>query len=157
LFWFIVWFHYGENNNYLIILRIMKYQVAIAAFAIITNSENKILLAHRTDKDIRNLPWWGLEAWESPEDTVVRETKEETWLDITIDHLVAIYTKTNKHGIVFVFKCDITWWQLTHNSESDDFIYIDQSSIPSNTIPKQIERINDYYDQINNKLIMKYQ
>lgn len=135
----------------------MKHKFTIWVFAIITNENNEVLIIHRTDKDIRNLPWWWLEWWESPEDGVIREVKQETGFDTVIDKLWGIYTKIKRNEVVLIFHCTVIWGTLCINNESDGFRYIDQSSIPENTAPKHIERIYDYYHQQHAKLTMKYQ
>lgn len=135
----------------------MKYKVAIACFAIITNTDNEILLAHRTDRDMWNLPWGRLDAGESPEDCVLREIAEETWLTATINRLIGIYTKTKKDEIVFLFHCTIVSGELMINDEADQLHYFAHDSLPTNTIAKHIVRINDYYHLTDNTLIMKYQ
>lgn len=66
----------------------MKHKVSIGSFWIITNEKKEILLVHRNDYNLRNLPWWGLEEWESPRECVIREVKEETWLDVKIIKLL---------------------------------------------------------------------
>lgn len=136
---------------------IMKHKVAIACFAIITNEHNEILLAHRTDRDMWNLPWGGLDAGESPEDCILREINEETWLTATINRLIGIYTKTKKDEVVFLFQCIAVSGELTLNDEADQLHYFAHDHIPDNTIPKQVERIDDYYQLTDEKLIMKYQ
>ena len=58
----------------------------ITAWAIIINDKKKILLVKRpSDKKLFpnawSFPGGKLEEWESLDETVVREVKEETWLD----------------------------------------------------------------------------
>ena len=48
----------------------------IGVFGIILDEQSKILLVHRTDYDLWNLPGGRLESGESPWEGVVREIKE---------------------------------------------------------------------------------
>jgi 8-oxo-dGTP diphosphatase len=48
---------------------------AIGAFAIIVDTESRILLCHRMDLDMWNPPGGRVEVGESPSDAVVREPK----------------------------------------------------------------------------------
>ncbi len=63
------------------------------AFAIIINEENKVLLCHRNDYDLWNLPGWKVEIWESPREAVIREVKEETGYDAEIIGFMWLYYK----------------------------------------------------------------
>ena len=71
-----------------------------AASAVITDNEGKILLHRRSDNDLWALPGGTMEIGESISETVVREVKEETGLDVVIERLVGIYTKP-KHLVAF--------------------------------------------------------
>ncbi len=63
----------------------MNDQFAIGVFAIIYDEEKNILLNHRRDMDLWDLPGGGMNHGELPNETAVRETKEETGFDIAID------------------------------------------------------------------------
>jgi mutator protein MutT len=115
----------------------------IGAFAIIFNENEEVLLSHRRDMDIWNLPGGGVEAGEMPDEAVVREVKEETALDVTIERLVGVYGKVEKDELVFAFICRVTGGQLTLTDEADQHSFFAISEIPSNTSPKQVERIHD--------------
>ena len=72
----------------------MKSQFTIAAFGLIFDQQNRILLCHRRDYNLWNLPGGTMEAGEAPWETVVRELKEETGLDVEIVRLTGVYNKT---------------------------------------------------------------
>lgn len=76
---------------------------SIGAFAIIFNEKGQVLLSHRRDIDVWNLPGGGVEPRELPNEAVIREVKEETSLDVVIERLVGVYGKTDKDEIVLFF------------------------------------------------------
>ena len=88
----------------------MKNLFSIGSFAIIKNENNQILMAKRKDNNLWNLPGWWVENLESPWDAVIREVKEETWLDIKVEKLIWIYAKNNRNDIVFCFHCSIVYF-----------------------------------------------
>ena len=133
-----------------------KDKFTIGAFAIILDKEDRILLCHRRDRDIWNLPGGSLEKGESPWECVKREVKEETGLDVKIVRLVGIYSKPNKDEIVFQFLCEPTGGKLKLNDEADKIEYFTCSRIPKNTVVKQIERIKFFLER-REEMILKIQ
>lgn len=127
------------------------------AFAIIVNEKTQVLLCHRNDYDLRNLPGGKVEVWESPREAVIREVKEETWLDAEISEFMWLYYKPEKDDLVFQFVCKIVWWEMTLNEEAREIKYFDKDNLPENTSWKQVERIKDYFDKNRKIVIMKNQ
>ena len=115
----------------------------IGTFAIIFDSDKKVLLCHRRDYDLWNLPGGTLEVGESPWGAVIREIKEETGLTAEIDRLAGVYHKPEKNEICFSYVCKAVGGTLTLNDEADQITYFAISDIPHNTSPKQVERIKD--------------
>jgi ADP-ribose pyrophosphatase YjhB (NUDIX family) len=60
--------------------------------AIVTNASGAILLVHKTDNNLWALPGGGMDLGESISQTVSREVKEETGLDVEVIGIVGIYT-----------------------------------------------------------------
>jgi len=59
---------------------------------IVTNQAGELLLVHKTDNDLWALPGGGMDVGESIAAAAVRETKEETGLDVEVTGLVGLYT-----------------------------------------------------------------
>jgi 8-oxo-dGTP diphosphatase len=116
---------------------------SIGAFALIFDEHNHVLLSHRRDLDVWNLPGGGVEHGELPTEAVVRETKEETGLDVAVERLVGVYGKENEDDFVFAFVCQVVGGQLSVTDEADESKYFEVKNIPFNTSPKQVERIRD--------------
>lgn len=117
----------------------------LGAFAVVFDSQNRALLCHRRDMDFWNLPGGGVQSRELPTEAVVRETREETGLDVEVDRLVGIYGKSDKDDLVFVFRCRVIGGTLTISDETDACAYFDPDELPPNTLARgwQIERIRD--------------
>jgi 8-oxo-dGTP diphosphatase len=115
----------------------------IGVFAIILDNQKRVLLCHRRDYDLWNLPGGGLKAHESPWGGVKREVKEETGLKVEVVNLLGIYSKFEKNDIVFSFLCKITGGKMELTDEADKIDYFKVNKLPKNTVPKQVERIKD--------------
>jgi ADP-ribose pyrophosphatase YjhB (NUDIX family) len=116
---------------------------SIGSFAIIFDDTGGVLLCHRRDMNIWNLPGGSVESGELPTEAVVREVKEETGLEVDIDHLAGVYGKADKDEFVFSFVCQVVGGQISMTAESDACQYFTLNDLPLNTPPKQVERIHD--------------
>ncbi len=116
---------------------------SIGACAIIFDERDRVLLSHRRDLDLWNLPGGGVESGELPTEAVVRETREETGLEVVIERLVGIYGKKDRDDLVFAFTCRVVGGRLSITDEADESRYFSVNAIPLNISPKQIERIHD--------------
>lgn len=115
----------------------------IGVFSIIFNGTKEILLCHRRDCDLWNLPGGGLELNESPWDGAVRETKEETGFEIKIDKLIGIYHKPKKNTVVFIFLGSLMGGKATLNEEADEIKFFSLNNLPQNLSEKHRKRIVD--------------
>jgi 8-oxo-dGTP diphosphatase len=118
----------------------------IGSFAVIFDDEKRVLLSHRRDLDIWNLPGGSLESGELPPEAAIRETLEETGLEIKIKRLVGVYGKPHRNELVFVFKAKIVGGKIQRTSEADETRFFSLKKIPENTIPKHVERIWDAFE-----------
>ncbi len=74
--------------------------MVVAASAVVTDDEGRILLQRRRDNDLWALPGGGMDLTDSPPGTAVREVKEETGLHVEVTGLVGTYTDP-KHIIEY--------------------------------------------------------
>jgi ADP-ribose pyrophosphatase YjhB (NUDIX family) len=135
----------------------MKQTYTIGAFAIILDSQDRVLLCHRRDYDLWNLPGGGVEANEAPWECVIREVKEETGLDVQVESLAGVYSKRNSTDIVFSFICKVIGDKITLTDEADKIEYFSVNEIPHNTSPNQAERIKDVLVEKQKMPVMKVQ
>jgi len=128
----------------------------IAVFAIILDEEQRVLLCHRRDHDLWNLPGGGLEAGEAPWQGVIREVQEETGLTVEVDRLAGVYSKPEVDQLVLSFVCTVVGGRQMCTEEADRVEFFGPTSLPRNTIPKQAERIHDALGHPD-RVIMKEQ
>lgn len=113
-----------------------------AASAIVTNNDGKILLHRRSDNALWSLPGGVMEIGESIEETIVREVKEETGLEIVPEYIVGIYSNP-KHVIAYAngevrqqfslcFACRIVGGEIQVSAESFEVAFFS---------PEEIERL----------------
>lgn len=114
----------------------------LGAFGIIFDEQGRVLLCHRRDMDVWNLPGGGVESGELPIEAVIREVQEETGLDVAVERLVGVYGKAEKDDLVFSFVCYIVGGQLSVTDKSSNR-YFEMDHLPFNTSPRQVERIRD--------------
>lgn len=78
----------------------MANSLVPAASAIVTDRRGRILLHRRSDNGLWGLPGGGMELGESIVETIIREVKEETGLEVEPRSVVGIYTNP-RHVVSF--------------------------------------------------------
>jgi 8-oxo-dGTP pyrophosphatase MutT (NUDIX family) len=66
--------------------------VVPSVVAAVRDEQGRLLMIHRTDNDLWALPGGGHDVGESITDTVIREVREETGIDVEVTGLVGLYT-----------------------------------------------------------------
>ncbi len=71
--------------------------------AVVVLSDRHVLLAKREDFEVWTLPGGAIDPGESVSDAAIRETREETGLDVHLTQLVGVYSrpKLSTHVIIF--------------------------------------------------------
>ncbi|MBI5405745.1 NUDIX hydrolase [Candidatus Kaiserbacteria bacterium] len=120
--------------------------MTLGAFCVIRDNNHRVLLCHRRDKDMWNLPGGKVEKGESPWDAAVREAREEIGLSVTIHSLIGCYFKPSVNDLVFMFTAIPSDNQLPHISdEADEVRYFSLDALPDTTAPKQRERLSQCF------------
>ncbi|MGM1048077.1 MAG: NUDIX domain-containing protein [Bacillota bacterium] len=134
----------------------MTRRIIVTGGAIITDNAGRILLQKRSDYGDWGLPGGGMEPGESIEETMVREVKEETGLDVKHYNLYSIYsgsrmmyTYPDGNEVVFVmflFNVEVDLKGKLAEDEST-IIHTDSNNESLQLIFKHLDEIN--LDTIN--------
>lgn len=123
--------------------------------AIILNEENQVLLQRRADIGLWGIPSGHIEIGETVSETVVREVKEETNLDIRIRKIIGVYSDPDSqvfdypngksiHFITTCFLTEITGGELKCNSdESLEIKFFSQENLPENLLKMHPQWLED--------------
>src|SRR5436305_14023154 len=117
-----------------------RFRIGVSA---IIFEQGRILLAHRRDIDWWNLPGGGMEVGETVEEALRREVREETGLEVQVEHLVGVYSKPLKQEVVLALRCRIVGGELSSTEESRECRFFEPTELPPNTLPKHRQRVED--------------
>ncbi len=105
----------------------------VSADAAVFDSAGRILLQKRTDDGTWCLPCGFTDPNESPEETAVRETREETGLSVEVDELIGVYTrKPGEYGphclVRHSYLCTAVGGEIevSHEGEAVRYWHIDE-------------------------------
>jgi 8-oxo-dGTP pyrophosphatase MutT (NUDIX family) len=113
------------------------------AFTVIRNQKGEVLWVKRNDFDAWNLPGGGGKQKEAPWETAVRETYEETGLNVTLTDLTGVYIYENEPHAIFTFTADIKSGSLTTGPESAEFAWFMPGAEPENAFTSHVVRVAD--------------
>ncbi len=113
---------------------------ALGAFALLYDDEGRLLLCHRRDADVWNLPGGQVEYGETPWQAAIRETHEETGLKVSVRRLAFVDHRPERDELVFTFACEGTGGVLTLNEEVDQLAWFAHAELPANIAPRHAER-----------------
>jgi 8-oxo-dGTP diphosphatase len=130
----------------------VKFTVGV--FAVAINDAGEVLLCQRRDNGYWDLPGGGLHQGENCREGVIRETKEETNVDVEVEKIVAIYTKIDVDDLVIVFLCKIIGGRRRINGEASSVKFFNPEKLPEKIIPRQRERLTRYLRQPDELAIM---
>jgi len=115
----------------------------VGAFTVLRNEAGEVLWVKRRDYDLWNLPGGGRQGTEAPWETALRETREETGLQVRLTDLTGVYTKPEIREMVLVFTAEIVGGALKENEEAAAFAYYVPGEEPEKTVPKHLQRVAD--------------
>ena len=129
------------------------------AAIILINNKNEILLQSRADRNLWGLPGGCQELGETFEETIIREVKEETNLEIRKEDLKLIsvvsgQTRYNTYpngdevyNNTVLFMVNKYKGILKYNTESKDMKFFAIENLPQNLMDKDL--VNKYIEKIN--------
>lgn len=132
--------------------------VVPAAVGFVTDDDGRLLLEHRVDNDLWALPGGTHDFGESITQTVVREIREETGLEVEVTGLVGIYTDP-RHLIAYTdgevrqqftlsFRTRLLSGSLQPDSESHELRWVRRDDLDDiNIHPSMRLRIDHFVEQ----------
>ena len=143
-------------STYIYIITGVRRYFKIGAFAIIFDEQRQVLLCHRTDVDLWNLPGGKVEKNELPRKSVIREVKEEAKVKVRVKRFVGIYINFRRAFIAFVYVCEIVKGIPEANDETDAIAYFSYKNLPRYTYPHHKQWIRDTLD-LRAGFLLKFQ
>ena len=126
-----------------------------AADAVVFDDAGRILLQHRTDFDMWGLPGGSVETGETLAESVVREVKEESGLDVEVVRLIGAYSAPDDtttrypdgnvvHYVSLTFECRVTGGELRpQRGESKAVRFFHPGQLPTPLLREHGPRIQD--------------
>jgi 8-oxo-dGTP pyrophosphatase MutT (NUDIX family) len=122
----------------------------------LANDQGKLLLVHKTDNDLWALPGGGMDVGKSMADTVVREVKEETGIDVAVTGVVGIYTTNPNHVMAYddgevrqqcsiCFTTHMLGGQLATSSETSEVAWVAPDQLDSLNMHPSMRLWIDHY------------
>lgn len=119
-----------------------KLLFTVGAFAVVLDEHGHVLLGRQRAGGFWTLPGGGVEVDETPWQAVVRETREETGMEVEVVRLATLDWKRMSSDIVFVFECRITGGQLSTSDETSEVAFFPRSELPRLLPQRIIDRVD---------------
>ena len=141
-------------------MKIGKDYIGVGVGAFIINENNQLLLQKRAvpaEKDHWCIPGGRLEMFETLENAVIRETKEETDLDIEVIKMIGvcdhIIKEESAHWVATSFLCKIKSGvpKIMEPDKASDLRWFDLDKLPEKLKNKKKKALSDYNKNILNK------
>ena len=110
--------------------------------AVVLDDHGRVLLGHRMDADIWNLPGGAVDRDESPWDAVARECREEVGITVTAQRLLGVFWQPRRNGLILDFLCE---WHAgvpaPCHRETDEVGWFALDDLPENLFAAHIRRL----------------
>ena len=114
--------------------------------AVVTDGEGRILLQEKSSGESWSLPAGAIEPGESSEEAIVREVREETGLNVSVEKIPGVYggigfryTYPNNHQVeytVILYRCRVISASCTPlDSETVSLNYFSKQDMPPLALP----------------------
>jgi ADP-ribose pyrophosphatase YjhB (NUDIX family) len=118
-------------------------QLILGADCVVRNETGKVLLLKREDFRVWTIPGGGSDPGEHPSATAIRETHEETGVDVALEQLVGVYTFKQAHSLMFVYTARAVGGTLQTSWESVDVRYFPPDALPGRMVGLHRDRLLD--------------
>jgi ADP-ribose pyrophosphatase YjhB (NUDIX family) len=122
--------------------------IVVAVTAFVLDEAERLLMIRRTDNDLYSIPGGAQEVGETISATAVRETKEETGIDIEVTGLIGIYSDPEhvveysdgevRQEFSICFRARPVGGEPHVSLESKEVLWVDQPILPELTIHPSI-------------------
>lgn len=131
---------------------------------VVTNEAGELLMVHKTDNDLWALPGGGMDVGEYIAEAAVRETKEETGMDIEVTGIVGLYTNP-RHVLAYddgevrqqcsvCFTSSLLGGELKTSSETRDVRFVPLAALDAlNVHPSMRLRIDHWHQHLDKPYI----
>lgn len=125
------------------------------ANAVVFDAAGRILLHRRSDNGWWGLPGGGMEIGESVEECAIRETREETGLEVRVTRLVGVYSDPAHYSVhrypdgtavqylVIVYEAEVLGGELAVSEESTELRFFDPDDLPEDVMLSTRVRVRD--------------
>lgn len=113
--------------------------VVSCAAVILDAPKQKVLLTRRSDNGLWCLPGGGMDPGESAVECCLRESMEETGLEVQVNHLIGVYTSPHliieypdgnrNQSITLIFEAEVVGGKLSVTDETTEVGYYSQEQI----------------------------
>ncbi len=119
------------------------------SMAVILSPDRRQVLLHRRELfRLWDLPGGGIEKNETPEQAIIRETREETGYEIQLEQLVGVYLCQSVNGLgdqkTYVFRARATGGEARPSGlETSDLCWCDLTEAPRRLEPLHRQMVDD--------------
>ncbi len=105
-------------------------------FQTIIRDGDKVLLTKREDFEVWCVPGGGIDAHETFTEAAIRETKEETGLDVRIKRLVGVYSRPSENCYNLAYEAEVVGGEILRvlPREVIEIGWFDHRELPDHTI-----------------------
>jgi len=126
--------------------------VDIGVSSVVFNKDKtKVLVQKREDLKIWTIPGGAVEPNESPTEAIIRETKEETGIEVEPIRISGIYLRDIRllEALNITFVCKPTRGKLTTSSENVDVAWMPINKALKETVGQSAQKIKDALSEEN--------
>lgn len=117
-------------------------------FQAVIKDGDRVLLTKREDYEVWCLPGGGPDAHESFSEALIRETKEETGLDVRIKRLIGVYSRPTWNCYNLAYEVEVVGGEILRELPREvlEIDWFDYRELPNHTIDFYERMIKDAFE-----------